>query len=45
MFVQAIKRGLGYGRVYVCVSSLNKSPVHSYLCVYVCVIEALLEVL
>ena len=37
MFVQAIKRGYGYGCVYVCVSSLNKSPVHSYLCVFVCV--------
>ena len=34
MFLQAIKRG--YGCVYVCVSSLNKSPVHSYLCVCVC---------
>ena len=30
MFVQAIKRGYG------CVSSLNKSPVLSYMCVYVC---------
>ena len=37
VFVQAIKRGHGYGCVYVCVSSLNKSPVHSYVCVSVCV--------
>ena len=37
VFVQAIKRGLEYGCVHVCVSSLNKSPIHSYLCVYMCV--------
>ena len=28
--------GMGMG-VCMCVSSLNKSPVHRYLCVYVCV--------
>ena len=45
VFVQAIKRGYGYGCVYVCVIIKQISSTQLLVCVYVCVMEALLEVL